>query len=166
MAALLAGVSSAKLLQARQLHQSVGDLARSVRNLSPNVGDLSTIRKVSQSAPLRTPMGLIEDLEPEKKKKNPKKARGAEFMRRLEKAVRGEALRETLDKLVKGVVYVEPAGLVAVNKPYGLPVNQAEDSLVSLTACLPGLATRLGTGQHYVPVLMLFWRHDLLKFIF
>ncbi len=150
MAALLAGVSSAKLLQARQLHQSVGDLARSVRNLSPpNVGDLSTIRKVSQSAPLRTPMGLIEDLEPEKKKKNPKKARGAEFMRRLEKAVRGEALRETLDKLVKGVVYVEPAGLVAVNKPYGLPVNQAEDSLVSLTACLPGLATRLGTGQHY-----------------
>ncbi len=59
-------------------------------------------------------------------------------------------LRETVEELAAGLVYAEEpggSGLIVVNKPYGLPVNTAEDSPVSLTACLPGLAERLGAGD-------------------
>jgi hypothetical protein len=79
---------------------------------------------------------------------------GSKFLRRLGRAMAAKPLRETVEELAAGLVYAEEpgggaggSGLIVVNKPYGLPVNAAEDSPVSLTACLPGLAERLGAGD-------------------
>jgi hypothetical protein len=90
---------------------------------------------------------------------------GSKFLRRLGRAMAAKPLREMVEELAAGVVYAEEpggSGLIVVNKPYGLPVNTAEDSPVSLTACLPGLAERLGAGDIKI-IIFLYMRQDCMK---
>jgi len=98
--------------------------------------------------PLKIRMGILS--EPERRKVPSNKA-GSDFLRRLGKAMAARPLQETVEELAAGIVYTEDdagSGLVVLNKPYGLPVNKAEDSPVSLSACLPALAQRLGSGKN------------------
>ncbi len=133
--------AGSKLFQAR--HLSISAASR-LQHFPPR--DNSNSSAPSEGAsPLKIRMGILA--QPESPSLN--KA-GSQFLRRLGRAMAAKPLRETVEELGAGVVYAEEpggSGLIVVNKPYGLPVNPAEDSPVSLTACLPGLAERLGAGD-------------------
>jgi hypothetical protein len=133
--------AGSKLFQARHLNISA---ARRLQTFPPR--DSSNASAASEGAsPLKIRMGILAQESPPSNNKA-----GAQFLRRLGRAMAAKPLRETVDELAAGVVYAEEPGgkgLIVVNKPYGLPVNAAEDSPVSLTACLPGLAERLGAGD-------------------
>jgi hypothetical protein len=139
--------AGSKLFQAR--HLSISATIR-FQNLPPRDNLNSSGPPSEGASPLKIRMGILAQESPPSHNKA-----GTKFLRRLGRAMAAKPLRETVEELAAGVVYAEePGGLVVVNKSYGLPVNAAEDSPVSLTACLPGLAERLGAG--YIKIIIFF----------
>jgi hypothetical protein len=134
--------AGSKLFQAR--HLSISATIR-FQNLPPRDNLNSSAPPSEGASPIKIRMGILAQESPPSHNKA-----GSKFLRRLGRAMAAKPLRETVEELAAGLVYAEEpggSGLIVVNKPYGLPVNAAEDSPVSLTACLPGLAERLGAGD-------------------
>jgi hypothetical protein len=132
--------AGSKLFQARHLSISA---ANRLQHFPPRDNSNASAPREGAS-PLKIRMGILAQPE------SPSHKAGSKFLRRLGRAMAAKPLRETVEELAAGLVYAEEpggSGLIVVNKPYGLPVNAAEDSPVSLTACLPGLAERLGAGD-------------------
>jgi len=138
--------AGSKLFQAR--HLSISATIR-FQNLPPRDNLNSSAPPSEGASPIRIRMGILAQESPPSHNKA-----GSKFLRRLGRAMAAKPLREAVEELAAGLVYAEEpgggaggSGLIVVNKPYGLPVNAAEDSPVSLTACLPGLAERFGAGD-------------------
>jgi hypothetical protein len=138
--------AGSKLFQAR--HLSISATIR-FQNLPPRDNLNSSASPSEGASPIKIRMGILAQESPPSHNKA-----GSKFLRRLGRAMAAKPLREAVEELAAGLVYAEEpgggaggSGLIVVNKPYGLPVNAAEDSPVSLTACLPGLAERLGAGD-------------------
>jgi hypothetical protein len=122
------------------------------------------VRSFCQSTSWQHPSRILEDLDQHKESAGPKRQK---FVRQLERAVQpartvGEAVAQ-LGGPETGLLYADLAGsgLVAVNKPYGLPVHPAQDSPLSLDSCLPGLAAYLGVGKKCCLLAVLRIRHVL-----
>ncbi len=146
--------AGSKLLQAR--HLSISAASR-LQHFPPRE-NLNSSAPTEGPSPLKIRMGILAQESPPSNNKA-----GSKFLRRLGRAMAAKPLRETVEELAAGIVYAEEpggSGLVVVNKPYGLPVNAAEDSPVSLTACLPGLAERLGAGDIKIIIFYIYMRQD------
>ena len=117
------------------------------REVMGGVGSFQTFRSLRCSAGLggRAPPELRE---PEKPKKQLKMA---DFYRRTNIW----SMQEKLTKhLFANILYHEPEqdrhGLVVLNKPYGLPLRNSEDSAYSLESSMESLASLLEVDQLYV----------------